>query len=112
VFSYRSDSDAAARVRELVTESGGCCVSQQADVTSQDDVMRLFGEATQLGAVTGLVNNAGLTGHVGDYVHYAAAKAGVDALTVGLAKELADDGIRVNAVAPGVVNTEIHTRSR
>jgi NAD(P)-dependent dehydrogenase (short-subunit alcohol dehydrogenase family) len=42
-------------------------------------------------------------------VHYAAAKAGVDALTVGLAKELAEDGIRVNAVAPGIVNTEIHT---
>lgn len=127
----------------------------------------MFGEAAQLGAVTGLVSNAGLTGHVGDladtpvelvrrvidvnlvgvvlcareairamstrrgrgrgggaivdvssaaatlgapheYVHYAAAKAGVDALTVGLAKELADDGIRVNAVAPGIVNTEIH----
>ncbi len=41
-------------------------------------------------------------------MHYAAAKAGVDALTVGLAKELADDGIRVNAVSPGIVNTEIH----
>jgi NAD(P)-dependent dehydrogenase (short-subunit alcohol dehydrogenase family) len=41
-------------------------------------------------------------------VHYAAAKAGVDALTVGLAKELADDGIRVNAVAPGTVRTGIH----
>jgi glucose 1-dehydrogenase len=41
-------------------------------------------------------------------VHYAAAKAGVDALTVGLAKELAGQGVRVNAVAPGVVRTEIH----
>jgi NAD(P)-dependent dehydrogenase (short-subunit alcohol dehydrogenase family) len=41
-------------------------------------------------------------------VHYAAAKAGVDALTVGLAKEVAGDGIRVNAVAPGIVDTDIH----
>ena len=41
-------------------------------------------------------------------MHYAAAKAGIDALTVGLSKELASDGIRVNAVAPGIVRTEIH----
>jgi NAD(P)-dependent dehydrogenase (short-subunit alcohol dehydrogenase family) len=43
-----------------------------------------------------------------EYVHYAAAKAGLDALTVGLAKELADAGVRVNAVAPGLVRTGIH----
>ncbi len=44
----------------------------------------------------------------GEYVHYAASKAGVDALTVGLSKELGPDGIRVNAVAPGVTDTEMH----
>jgi NAD(P)-dependent dehydrogenase (short-subunit alcohol dehydrogenase family) len=42
------------------------------------------------------------------YVHYAAAKAAVEALTIGLAKELAADEIRVNAVAPGVIRTAIH----
>ncbi|HEU0040976.1 MAG TPA: SDR family oxidoreductase [Jiangellaceae bacterium] len=50
--------------------------------------------------------NAGQPTH--EYVHCAAAKAGVDALTVGLAKELAEEGIRGNAVAPGTVRTEIH----
>jgi NAD(P)-dependent dehydrogenase (short-subunit alcohol dehydrogenase family) len=55
------------------------------------------------------VSSAGATlGSPHEYVHYAAAKVAVDGLTVGLAKELADDGIRVNAVAPGLVNTEIH----
>jgi NAD(P)-dependent dehydrogenase (short-subunit alcohol dehydrogenase family) len=44
-------------------------------------------------------------------VHYAASKAAVDALTVGLAKELAPDGIRVNGVAPGIIRTQIHAVS-
>ena len=42
------------------------------------------------------------------YVHYAAAKAGVEALTVGLARELAEDRIRVNAVSPGIIDTAFH----
>lgn len=60
------------------------------------------------GAVVTLSSAAATLGSPHEYVHYAAAKAAVDAFTMGLAKELAPDGIRVNAVAPGVVRTGIH----
>lgn len=51
---------------------------------------------------------AAQTGSPGEYVHYAASKAAVEAFTLGLAREVAAEGIRVNAVAPGTVNTGIH----
>lgn len=60
------------------------------------------------GAIVAVSSGAATLGSPHEYVHYAAAKAGVDALVVGLAKELADDGVRVNAVAPGLVRTGIH----
>jgi NAD(P)-dependent dehydrogenase (short-subunit alcohol dehydrogenase family) len=60
------------------------------------------------GAIVNVSSAAATLGSPHEYVHYAAAKAGVDALTVGLSKELAGDGIRVNAVAPGLIRTEIH----
>ena len=60
------------------------------------------------GAVVTVSSAAATLGSPHEYVHYAAAKAGVDAMTVGLAKELAGEGVRVNAVAPGVVRTGIH----
>jgi NAD(P)-dependent dehydrogenase (short-subunit alcohol dehydrogenase family) len=60
------------------------------------------------GAIVNVSSAAATLGSPHEYVHYAAAKAGVDALTIGLAKEVAQEGIRVNAVAPGIVDTEIH----
>ncbi len=60
------------------------------------------------GAIVNISSAAATVGSAGEYVHYAAAKAGVDALTLGLSKELAAQGIRVNAVAPGIVRTDIH----
>jgi NAD(P)-dependent dehydrogenase (short-subunit alcohol dehydrogenase family) len=60
------------------------------------------------GAIVNVSSAAATLGSPHEYVHYAAAKAAVEALTVGLAKELAADQIRVNAVAPGTIRTGIH----
>ncbi|WP_078850045.1 SDR family NAD(P)-dependent oxidoreductase [Streptomyces sp. NRRL F-5126] len=60
------------------------------------------------GAIVNVSSAAATLGSPGEYVHYAATKAAVDALAVGLSKELGPDGIRVNAVAPGLVDTDMH----
>ncbi|MBD0422515.1 SDR family oxidoreductase [Streptomyces sp. TRM S81-3] len=60
------------------------------------------------GVIVNVSSGAATLGSPGEYVHYAATKAGIDALTVGLSKELGPDGVRVNAVAPGLVDTEMH----
>lgn len=60
------------------------------------------------GVLVNLSSAAALSGAPGEYVHYAAAKAGVDALTKGLAAELAPQVVRVVGVSPGTVNTRIH----
>ncbi|MDX1422765.1 MAG: SDR family oxidoreductase [Kiloniellales bacterium] len=63
------------------------------------------------GAIVNLSSGAATIGSPGVYVWYAAAKGAVDSFTLGLAREVAGDGIRVNAVAPGFVNTGIHADS-
>ncbi|MEU6854125.1 SDR family oxidoreductase [Actinacidiphila alni] len=60
------------------------------------------------GAIVNISSGGATLGSPGEYVHYAASKAAVDSLTVGLSKELAPDGVRVNSVQPGMVVTEIH----
>lgn len=161
VLGYHSDSAAAEATAQTVRDHGVRCAAVRSDTAREADVHRLFDAAAELGPVTGLVNNAGVTGPVGrlvdvpadqllrvyevdvvgyllcarraaremagrggaivnvssaaatlgspgEYVHYAGAKAAVDAITVGLSKELGADGIRVNAVSPGVIWTDIH----
>ncbi|MFF8842145.1 SDR family NAD(P)-dependent oxidoreductase [Streptomyces sp. NPDC015127] len=162
VVGYRSDEEAALKVVETVTAAGRRALAVPVDTADEASVDLLFDRAAELGTVTGLVNNAGISGpngrladadaagmrraldvnvlgyllcarravrdmtrsgggavvnissaaatlgSPGQYVHYAATKAAVDAMTVGLAKEVAADGVRVNCVAPGVVWTEFH----
>ncbi|MFI6783094.1 SDR family oxidoreductase [Micromonospora sp. NPDC050276] len=160
---YRRDEAAATAVLADLRAAGAQAIAVRADTTDPDQVSALFDAAGQLGPLTGLVNNAGVTspigpftelrvedlrrvvdvnlvgyvlcaqqaarrltdggaivnvssaaatlGSPGEYVHYAAVKAATDTLTVGLAKELAPRGIRVNAVAPGIVRTDIHADS-
>ncbi|MDH4555883.1 SDR family oxidoreductase [Pseudomonas sp. BN417] len=62
----------------------------------------------QGGAIVNLSSIAARLGAPNEYIDYAAAKGAIDSMTLGMAKELAADGIRVNAVRPGVIRTEIH----
>ncbi|MFM9370099.1 SDR family NAD(P)-dependent oxidoreductase [Streptomyces sp. Da 82-17] len=166
VIGYRADTSAAEQVAEAVRAHGRRCLTVRVDTADETDVDHLFDTARQLGPVTGLVNNAGVSGPngplaeadaegmrraldvnvlgyllcarravrdmsargsgaivnissaaatlggPGQYVHYAAAKAAVDAMTVGLAKEVAGQGIRVNCVAPGTIWTDFHEDPR
>jgi NAD(P)-dependent dehydrogenase (short-subunit alcohol dehydrogenase family) len=61
------------------------------------------------GSIVNISSLAARTGGAGEWVHYAATKGAIDTLTIGLAREVANEGIRVNAVSPGLVETDLHT---
>ena len=165
-ISYRDRADSAEAVVTDCERIGVSALAVPADVSQEQDVLRLFATASDaLGALGALVNNAGVLdrqarvvdleaarierilavnvlgsflcareavrrmstrgggaggaivnvssraavlGGPGEYVDYAASKAAVDALTIGLSREVADEGIWVNAVRPGLIVTDIH----
>jgi NAD(P)-dependent dehydrogenase (short-subunit alcohol dehydrogenase family) len=78
-------------------------------VCAREAVRRM---STRHGGTGGVIVNvssvASRLGSPAQYVDYAAAKAAVDTFTIGLAKEVAAEGVRVNAVRPGIIDTEIH----
>lgn len=71
-------------------------------------LVRRWTRAGMQGRIVNVSSVAAATGSPHEYVHYAASKAAVDTFTIGLARELAGEGIRVNAVSPGVTRTDIH----
>ncbi len=160
VINYRSNATTAAETKTSIEALGRRCIAVQADVSNEEDVARLFAEATQqLGPVTILINNAGTTRDklilqmsLNDFEHvmntnlraaflctkaalrgmtkarwgrivnvasvagllgnagqanYSASKAGILALTLSTAREMASRNITVNAVAPGFIPTEL-----
>jgi NAD(P)-dependent dehydrogenase (short-subunit alcohol dehydrogenase family) len=60
------------------------------------------------GAIVNVSSAASRLGSPGEYVDYAASKGAIDTMTIGLSKEVAGEGIRVNAVRPGIIETDIH----
>ncbi|WP_296259765.1 MULTISPECIES: SDR family oxidoreductase [unclassified Pseudomonas] len=168
-INYLSNHAAAERVCEQIREAGGYAVAIQADVSNEDEIVRLFTRVdAELGRVSALVNNAGTVaetsrlenmsefrmlkimmsnvvgpmlcskhallrmlprhggnggsivnvssaaarlGSAGEYVDYAASKGALDTFTIGLAKEVAGEGVRVNAVRPGYIFTDFHALS-
>jgi NAD(P)-dependent dehydrogenase (short-subunit alcohol dehydrogenase family) len=60
------------------------------------------------GAIVNVSSAAAKHGSAADYVDYAASKGAIDTFTIGLAREVATEGVRVNAVRPGIIDTEIH----
>lgn len=60
------------------------------------------------GVIVNISSVASVLGSAGQYVDYAASKGAIDTFTIGLSREVASDGIRVNAVRPGIIDTDIH----
>ena len=125
---YRRVDSELPPLRGLVNNAGVVDQPSRVDAMSAQRLQRMFAinvfgsfycarEAVQRlstarggsgGAIVNLSSAAARLGAPGQYVDYAAAKGAIDTFTIGLAKEVAHEGIRVNAVRPGIIETDIH----
>jgi NAD(P)-dependent dehydrogenase (short-subunit alcohol dehydrogenase family) len=102
-FARVDQIDGAALIRMLAVNVAGTMLC------AREAVRRMSSRhAGQGGAIVNISSLAARTGSAGEWVHYAASKGAVNTFTIGLAREVANEGIRVNAVAPGLVDTELH----
>lgn len=91
----------------LVNNAGVVDVTARVQDQSLERWRRMF-DINVIGSIVNVSSAAARLGAPGQYVDYAAAKGAIDAFTIGLAKEVGSDGIRVNAVRPGLIETDIH----
>jgi len=128
---FRALDDRLGPLGGLVNNAGIVDVATRVDAMSASRIRRLFDvnvigafvcarEAVRRmssrhggrgGVIVNLSSAAARLGSPGVYVDYAATKSAIDNLTLGLAREVADEGIRVNGVRPGIIDTEIHAAS-
>jgi NAD(P)-dependent dehydrogenase (short-subunit alcohol dehydrogenase family) len=102
-FARVEEVSSAAIAKVLAVNVGGTILC------SREAVRRMStGRGGTGGAIVNLSSIAARTGAPGEWVHYAASKGAIDSFTIGLAREVATEGIRVNAVAPGLVDTGLH----
>jgi NAD(P)-dependent dehydrogenase (short-subunit alcohol dehydrogenase family) len=121
-------ADALGPVSALVNNAGVVAPAARVDELSPERIERMLavnvtgaflcaGEAVRRmstrhggagGSIVNVSSAASRLGSAGEYVDYAASKAAVDTLTIGLAREVAAEGVRVNAVRPGLIETDIH----
>ena len=100
----RVDSMDAARLNRIfATNITGCFICAREAIRRMST--RYGGNG---GAIVNVSSGASRLGSPGEYVDYAASKGAIDTFTIGLAKEVGQEGIRVNAVRPGFIYTEIH----
>jgi NAD(P)-dependent dehydrogenase (short-subunit alcohol dehydrogenase family) len=102
-FARVQDIDSAALTQMLAVNVAGSMLCAREAVRRMSNKRGGSG-----GSIVNISSIAARTGSAGEWVHYAASKGAINTFTIGLAREVAAEGIRVNAVAPGLVDTGLH----